>query len=79
VLKTGIAWNQLPRRWRLFGGDMLAAATGLTEVRVRPTLHELLLAELSAAWKLGLGRCPADASHLRALKGRSTPIPRSHI
>ncbi len=70
VLKTGIAWNQLP--------TSLVGCSGVTcwrrlrdwsEAGVWPALHEALLAELRAADRLDLDRCAVDGSHVRALKG----------
>jgi transposase len=69
VLKTGIAWNQLPTG--------VAGCSGVTcwrrlrdwtEAGVWPVLHELLLAELRATDRLDLDRCAVDGSHVRALK-----------
>ena len=77
VLKTGIAWNQLPTApvgcsgvtcWRLL--------RDWTEAGVWPALHELLLAELRAAGELDLDRCAVDASHVHALKGGTTSVRR---
>ena len=76
VLKTGIAWNQLP--------TALVGCAGITfwrrmrdwtEAGVWPTLQELLLTELRAAGVLDLDRCAVDGSHVRALKG-GTPSAR---
>jgi transposase len=73
VLKTGIAWNQLPAS--------LVGCSGVTcwrrlrdwsEAGVWPELHELLLAELRAAGELDLDGCAVDGSHIRALKGGTT-------
>jgi transposase len=70
VLKTGIAWNQLPTSvvgcsgvtcWRRLR-DWTAAA-------VWPALHEQLLAQLRALGELDLGCCAVDDSHVRVLKG----------
>jgi transposase len=70
VLKTGIAWNQLPTSvvccsgatcWRRLR-DWTAAA-------VWPALHEQLLAQLRALGELDLGCCAVDGSHVRVLKG----------
>ncbi len=70
VLKTGIAWNQLPTA--LVGCSGVTCWRRLrdwTEAGVWPALHELLLAELRAAGTLDLDRCAIDGSHVRALKG----------
>src|SRR5688500_15740207 len=59
VLKTGIAWNQLPAG--------LAGCSGITcwrrlrdwtEAGVWPALHQLLLDQLRALGELDLDRCP---------------------
>ena len=76
VLKTGIAWNQLPTG--LVGCSGITCWRRLrywTEAGVWPALHELLLAELRASDRLDLDRCAVDGSHVRALKGgiRSAP------
>jgi transposase len=74
VLKTGIAWNQLPHGvCGCSGVTCWRRLRDWTEAGVWPALHELLLAELRAAGKLDLARCPADSSHVRALKGGTTP------
>ena len=57
VLKTGIAWNQLPTA--LVGCSGVTCWRRLrdwTEAGVGPALHELLLAELRAAGTLDLDR-----------------------
>jgi transposase len=46
-----------------------------TGAGVWPVLHALLLTELRAAGQLDLARCSVDASHVRALKGGTTPVP----
>jgi transposase len=69
VLKTGIAWNQLPTS--LVGCSGVTCWRRLrdwTEAGVWPALHELLLAELRAAGTLDLDRCVATAPTC-ALKG----------
>jgi transposase len=70
VLKTGIAWNQLPTG--LVGCSGVTCWRGLrdwTEAGVWPAFHELLLAEPRATDRLDLDRCAVDGSHIRALKG----------
>jgi transposase len=77
VLKTGIAWNQLPTG--LVGCSGITCWRRLrdwTEAGVWPALHELLLAELRATDRLDLDRCAVDGSHVRALKGGTTSAPR---
>jgi transposase len=76
VLKTGIAWNQLPRGvCGCSGVTCWRRLRDWTGAGVWPTLHQVLLAELRAAGKLDLRRCAVDASHVRALKGGTTPAP----
>jgi transposase len=73
VLKTGIAWNQLPAG--LVGCSGVTCWRRLrdwTEAGVWPALHERLLAELRATGGLDLARCAVDGSHIRALKGGTT-------
>jgi transposase len=68
VLRTGIAWNQLPTG--LVGCSGITCWRRLrdwTEAGVWPALHELLLAELRAKDGLDLDRCAVDGSHVRAL------------
>jgi transposase len=76
VLKTGIAWNQLPAA--VVGCSGVTCWRRLrdwTEAGVWPTLHELLLAELRATGELDLDCCAVDGSHVRALKGGTTSAP----
>src|SRR3954464_102685 len=76
VLKTGIAWNQLPTALvGCSGASCRRRLRGWTEAGVWPTLHELLLAELRAAGELDLEVCAVDGSHVRALKGGTTSAP----
>ena len=68
VLKTGIAWNQLPAG--LVGCSGITCWRRLrdwTEAGVWPALHELPLARLRALGELDLNRCAVDGSHVRAL------------
>ena len=77
VLKTGIAWNQLPTG--LVGCSGVTCWRRLrdwTEAGVWPTLHEALLAELHAAGQRELDRCAMDGSPVRALKGGTMSAPR---
>jgi transposase len=76
VLKTGIAWNQLPTA--LLGCSGVTCWRRLrdwTKADVWPRLHQLLLAELRAAGALDLDRCAVDGSHVRALKGGPMSAP----
>jgi transposase len=77
VLKTGIAWNQLPTGLvGCSGVSCWRRPRGWTEAGVWHTLHVLLLAELRAAGKLDLDCCAVDSSHVRVLKGGTTSAPR---
>jgi len=70
VLKTGIAWNQLPTS--LVGCSGVTCWRRLrdwTEAAVWPVLHEQLLAQLRALGELDLDVAAVDGSHVRALKG----------
>ena len=74
VLKTGIAWNQLPRSvCGCSGVTCWRRLRDWTEAEVWPALHAVVLAELRAAGQLDLARCSVDSSHVRALKGGNTP------
>src|SRR5688500_116086 len=76
VLKTGIAWNQLPTG--LVGCSGITCWRRLrdwTEGGVSRALHEVLLAELRASDRLDLDRCAVDGSHVRALKGGTRSAP----
>jgi transposase len=77
VLKTDIAWNQLPTG--LVGCSGITCWRRLrdwTQAGVWPAVHELLLAELRAADRLDLDRCAVDGSHVRALTGGTRSAPR---
>ena len=77
VLKTGIAWNQLPTS--LVGCSGVTCWRRLrdwTAAGVWPALHALLLDQLRALGKLDLDRCAVDGSHVRALNGGTTSAPR---
>jgi transposase len=76
VLKTGIAWEDLPQEmhcgcgmtcWRRLR-DWHAAG-------VCKRLHELLLADLRSAGQLEMAAMIADASYIRAFLGAPTPVP----
>ncbi|GIG63325.1 hypothetical protein Lfu02_76970 [Longispora fulva] len=74
VLRTGIGWNWLPTA--LFGASGATCWRRLTEWQqagVWQQLHEQLLAELRAAGLLDLVNALVDSSHLRALKGGTSP------
>lgn len=74
VVRTGIGWNQLPTA--LFGASGATCWRRLAEwheVGVCQQLHERLLAELRGAGLLDLSAGLVDSTHLRALKGGTTP------
>src|SRR3954462_7414997 len=79
VLKAGITWNQPPAS--LVGCSGVTCWRRLrdwTEAGVWPALHAQLLDQLRALGELDLDRCAVDGSHIRALKGGTTPArPRS--
>jgi len=72
VLRTGIAWQQLPQE--LGYGSGMTCWRRLKEWQqagVFQALHERLLAKLRAAGRLDLSRAVCDSASLRALLGRS--------
>jgi transposase len=76
VIRTGIGWNRLPTA--LFGASGATCWRRLTEwheAGVWQQLDERLLAELRAVGLLDLSAALVDSTHLRALKGGSTPAP----
>ena len=75
VARTGINWNDLPTG--LFGASGATCWRRLKEwyeAGVWQQLHETVLAELRAAGRLDLTAAIVVSSHLRALKGGSTPV-----
>jgi transposase len=71
VLRTGIAWQQLPQE--LGYGSGMTCWRRLKEWQqagVFQALHECLLAQLRAAGRLDLSRAVCDSASLRALLGR---------
>lgn len=74
VLRTGVAWRDAPRQ--LVGCSGVTAWRRLrdwTEAGLWRQLHVALLTELRAAGFLEMDDCAIDGSHVRALKGGSTP------
>lgn len=74
VLHTGIAWRDLPQE--LGYGSGVTCWRRLREWQqagVWERLHRLLLNELNAAGAIDWSRAVADASHIRALLGGTTP------
>ena len=76
VLRTGIAWQQLPQE--LGYGSGMTCWRRLKEWQqagVFQALHERLLAKLRAAGRLDLSRAVCDSASLRALLGAIKPAP----
>ena len=76
VLRTGIAWQQLPQQ--LGYGSGMTCWRRLKEWQqagVFQALHNRLLAQLRAAGRLDLPRAVCDSASLRALLGASKPAP----
>src|SRR4051794_10728730 len=68
VLRTGIAWQQLPTSaFGVSGSTCWRRLAAWHEVGAWQVLHERLLAELRAAGALDLAHAVAVSSHLRAL------------
>jgi transposase len=76
VLKTGIAWEDLPREMNCgCGMTCWRRLRDWHQAGVWRGLHELLLAELRAAGELEMAAMIADASYLRAFLGAPIPAP----
>jgi transposase len=76
VLKTGIAWEDLPQEMNCgCGMTCWRRLRDWNEAGVWQRLHEHLLAELRAADQLELAAMIADASYVRAFLGAPTPDP----
>ena len=76
VLRTGIAWQQLPQE--LGYGSGMTCWRRLKEWQqagVFQALHERLLAQLHAAGRLDLSTAVCDSASLRALLGARRPAP----
>ena len=76
VLRTGIAWQQLPQE--LGYGSGMTCWRRLKEWQqagVFQALHERLLAQLRAAGRLDLFTAVCDSASLRALLGARKPAP----
>ncbi len=76
VLKTGIAWEDLPRE--------LGCGSGMTcwrrlrewqEAGVWQRLHELLLARLQVADQIDWSRAVVDTAQIPAVLGAPKPVP----
>ena len=80
VLKTGIAWADLPAELGCGSGvTCWRRLREWTEAGAWPRLHEMLLAELRTAGLLEMDDVAVDGSHVRALKGGITLAPRRSI
>ncbi len=76
VLKTGIAWEDLPAEMNCgCGMTCWRRLRDWNKAGVWRQLHELLLADLRAAGELEMAAMVADASYLRAFLGAPTPAP----
>jgi transposase len=76
VLKTGIAWEDLPAEMNCgCGMTCWRRLRDWNAAGVWQRLHELLLAELRAAGRLEMAAMVADASYVRAFLGARTPAP----
>jgi transposase len=76
VLKTGIAWEDLPCEMNCgCGMTCWRRLRDWHQAGVWHRLHELLLGELRAAGELEMAAMIADASYLRAFLGAPTPGP----
>src|SRR2546426_6563290 len=76
VLRTGIAWQQLPQE--LGYGSGMTCWRRLKEWQqagVFQALHERLLAQLRSDGRLDLSRAVGDSAALRALLGARKPAP----
>ena len=76
VLRTGIAWQQLPQELE-YGSGMTCwrRLKEWQQAGVFQALHERLLAQLRAAGRLDLSRAVCDSASLRALLGAIKPAP----
>jgi transposase len=76
VLRTGIAWQQLPQELE-YGSGMTCwrRLKEWQQAGVFQALHECLLSQLRAAGRLDLSTAVCDSASLRALLGARTPAP----
>jgi len=72
VLRTGIAWNDLPGELGVSGVTCWRRLRDWQHAGVWDRLLEALLAELNAQGALDLSLAAVDSSSLRALKGGRT-------
>jgi transposase len=73
VLRTGIAWNDLPAELGASGPTCWRRLRDWQRAGVWDRLLEELLAELNAHGRLDLSIAVADSASVRALKGGGTP------
>lgn len=71
VLRTGVAWRDLPTTVGCSGVTCWRRLCDWQATGVWQALHERLLAELRAAGRLDLHAALVDAAHVDALKGGS--------
>ena len=69
VLRTGVAWRDLPTTFGCSGVTCWRRLADWQATGVWQQLHEGLLAELRAAGRLDLHAALVDSSHVHALKG----------
>ena len=76
VLRTGIAWQQLPQELE-YGSGMTCwrRLKEWQQAGVFQALHERLLSQLRAAGRLDLSTAVCDSASLRALLGAIKPAP----
>ena len=76
VLRTGIAWQQLPQELE-YGSGMTCwrRLKEWQQAGVFQALHERLLAQLRSDGRLDLSRAVCDSASLRALLGARKPAP----
>jgi len=74
VLKTGIAWEDLPQEMGCGSGmTCWRRLNAWQKAGVWRRLHEVLLARLQAAGQIDWSRAVVDSAPLRALKGGPKP------
>ena len=75
VLKTGIAWQDVPAEFGCSGVTCWRRLREWQEQGVWQQLHEVLLAKLQQADRIDWSRVVADSSFVPALKGARKPVP----
>ena len=75
VISTGMRWNDLPTTtFGVSGATCWRRLKEWHQAGVWQQLHEAVLAELRGAGLLDLAHAVVDSSHLRALKGGTSPV-----